>query len=59
MKRKWRIFLSLAVVALSLAGRGSALGTQPQQPTAEMMQKTFAKLADASCIACHDGSEDK
>ena len=58
MKRKWRIFLSLAVVALSLAGRGSALGTQPQQPTAEMMQKTFAKLADASCIACHDGSED-
>jgi len=57
MKRKQRIFLSLTVAILSLIGRGSALGTEPQPPTSEAMQKTFAKLADASCIACHDGSE--
>ena len=57
MKRNQRIFLSLAVAVLSLVGIGSALGTQPQAPTVEMMQKTFDKLADASCIACHDGSE--
>ena len=57
MKRKQRIFLSLVVAVASLAGGDSALGTQPQQPPAEMMQKTFAKLVDASCIACHDGSE--
>lgn len=54
MKRKQHIIFFLAAAVLSLAEMGSARGTPPE-PRA--MQKIFTKLSDASCIACHDGSE--
>ncbi len=57
MKRKQRIFLSLATLAILLIAIGHAQAAPPDATTAEEMLKTFGKLSKASCIACHDGSE--
>ena len=57
MKRKQRIFMSLAMVALLLVGNRYAQAAPPEAPTGEAMLKTFDKLSEASCIACHDGSD--
>ena len=62
MKRKRSLYqmrpMGLLVAAVISLGVNSATGAPLAPPSVELMQQTFAKLSEASCIDCHDGSAD-